>query len=89
MIKVVNRKVMFEDGAYKVIKYLVIVFIPAVSTLYFALSVIWRLPDPNEVVGSLAALALFLGTLIHLSSVNYNNSPAAHDVHRGKKRQVR
>lgn len=79
MIKVVNNKVMLEDGAYAFGKKAVQVFIPALSTLYFTLATIWKLPDASEVVGSLAALAVFLGVALHLSSTQYDASGAAHD----------
>lgn len=57
---------------YARLKWLVLIFIPAFSSLYFSLgAVIPGLPASGQVVGVLALLATFLGLLLGLSSTNF------------------
>lgn len=57
---------------YDVLKWIALVFLPALGTLYFALSGIWNLPYGEEVVGTIMAIDTFLGALIGISNINYN-----------------
>jgi hypothetical protein len=52
------------------------IFLPAVSTLYFALGNIWGFPYVTEVIGSIAALSAFLGVILGISTKAYNTSDA-------------
>ena len=64
---------------YDFLKKVVTIVLPAISSAYFALAQIWDFPNPEKVVGTLAILTTFLGTLIGISTVKYNNSPDAFD----------
>jgi len=55
-------------------KWIVGILLPAIGTLYFALAGSWNLPRPEDVIGTLAAVATFLGVITGISSLNYNNS---------------
>lgn len=46
--------------------------LPGTGTLYFTLSTIWGFPYGEEVVGSIAALTVFFGMLLGISSHQYN-----------------
>lgn len=70
---------LFNNSTYNILKKLVQIVIPAVSSLYFGLSQIWGLPWGEEIVGTLALLATFLGVLLGISTNKYNNSPDAYD----------
>lgn len=59
------------DRIYDVLKWLVMIVLPATSTLYFALSGIWGWPYAEEVVGTLAAITTFLGALLGISAAQY------------------
>lgn len=74
-----NGKTMLADKVYSVGKKVVQLVLPAGATLYFALSQIWHLPDGTKVIGSIAALATFLGVTLHISSAQYDASGAAYD----------
>ena len=50
------------------------IVLPAVGTLYFALSGIWGLPYGEQIVGTVTAVDAFLGALLKISSDNYYNS---------------
>src|SRR5436190_14293223 len=79
MFKTVNGKTMLEDGIYAFGKKAVQIYIPALSTLYFTLGGIWNLPAVTQVIGTLAAIAVFLGVVLGISSAQFDASGAAHD----------
>lgn len=63
-----------NNRLYDVLKYIAQIVLPALGALYFGLAKIWGLPYGTEVVGTIAVLDTFLGTLLGLSSMNYNKS---------------
>ena len=63
-----------NNKLYDVLKYIAQIVLPALATLYFALSKIWGLPYGEEIVGTISAIDVFLGALLGLSSMNYNKS---------------
>ena len=62
---------MLSNKAYDILKYLVTIVLPAVATLYFALSSIWGFPYCEQIVGTIACIETFIGSLIGISSVQY------------------
>lgn len=64
------------NRAYDALKWVALILLPAVSMLYLAMADVWNLPFGTEVVGSLAALALFLATLLGISTNTFKvNNP--------------
>ena len=61
-----------SNGAYDVLKWIAQILLPALGTLYFALSKIWGLPYAAEVVGTITAIDTFLGAILGISTVRYN-----------------
>lgn len=61
-----------NDKVYDVLKWIALYLLPAIGTLYFALSGIWNLPFGEEVVGTITAVDTFLGVLLGISTANYN-----------------
>lgn len=61
-----------NNKVYDVLKYIAQIVLPALATLYFALSKIWGLPYGEEIVGTISAIDVFLGALLGISSMNYN-----------------
>ena len=59
------------DRMYDVMKWIAMVVLPALGTLYFALAGIWGFPYGEEVVGTITAIDAFLGALLGVSTVNY------------------
>ena len=59
------------DKYYDFLKWVAQYLLPALGTLYFALSTIWGLPYGEQVVGTVTALDAFLGVILGLSSVKY------------------
>lgn len=66
---------LLSNKAYDRLKWVVLVFLPAFGALYFGLAALWGLPKADEVVGTCAILATFLGALIKVGDRTYNNSP--------------
>lgn len=61
-----------SNSVYNVLKYIALVALPALGTLYFTLSQIWGLPYGEQVVGTIAAIDTFLGALLGISTKKYN-----------------
>lgn len=61
-----------SNKVYNILKPTVTVVLPAIQTLYFALATIWGLPNAEQVVGTIAAVNLFLGAFVGLGSKTYN-----------------
>lgn len=67
---------MVTGKLYNWLKFLALVVLPALGTLYFTLAAIWGLPAAEQVVGTIVALDTFLGVILQISSTNYNSSSA-------------
>jgi len=65
---------MLNNRIYDVLKYIAQIVLPAIATLYFALSQIWGLPYGEEIVGTITAVDCFLGALLGISNVQYKKS---------------
>lgn len=61
----------FSNSMYDILKYIAQIVLPAVATLYFALSQIWGLPFGEEIVGTITAIDCFLGALLGISTAQY------------------
>lgn len=59
---------------YDVLKYIALIVLPALGTLYFALAGIWGLPYGEQVVGTITAMDTCLGALLGLSAYKYNKN---------------
>lgn len=70
---------MLSKNAYNNFKFLVTVVLPGLSTLYFTLGTIYDWPNVEQVVGTFAAVATFLGLLLKHSSTVYDKSDAKYD----------
>lgn len=60
------------NKVYDVIKWLTMIVLPALGTLYFALSGIWGFPYGEQIVGTITALVTFFGVVLGISTKNYN-----------------
>ena len=61
-----------KNKTYDILKWIALYLLPALGTLYFALSGIWGLPYGEQVVGTITAADTFLGVLLGISSATYN-----------------
>lgn len=60
-----------SSKVYDVLKFICQILLPAIGTLYFALSRIWNFPLAEEVVGTITAVDAFLGAILGISSMQY------------------
>ena len=65
-----------SNKTYDVLKWIAMVVLPAIGTLYFALASIWGFPYAEEIVGTITAIDTFLGVLLGISSAKYNKTKA-------------
>ena len=72
-----------SNSVYDVLKFLCTILLPACGTLYFALARIWDLPLAEEIVGTLSAIAVFIGAIIGISSMSYNKEQQPPDEDNG------
>lgn len=61
-----------SNKTYDILKFLTTVLLPALGTLYFALSSIWNFPYGEQVVGTITAIVTFFGAILGISTKNYN-----------------
>ena len=71
---------MMSNKLYDVLKYVAQIGLPAVGTLYYALSAIWGLPYGEQIVGTITAVDTFLGTLLMISSSAYRKENDDGDI---------
>lgn len=63
-----------SNRLYDILKFVAQILLPALGTLYYALSELWGWPYAKEVVGTITAVDAFMGALLGLSSVQYNKA---------------
>ena len=60
------------DKLYDVLKWLCILGLPALTSLYSTLAGIWGLPFAAQIPQTISAIGLAIGTVIGVSSAEYN-----------------
>lgn len=60
-----------NNKTYDTLKWVALYLLPALGTLYFALSGIWGFPYGEQVVGTITAIDTFLGVILGISTNNY------------------
>ena len=63
-----------SNKMYDVLKWIALIGLPAIGTLYFALSGIWGFPYAEQVVGTITAGDTFLGAVLGISSAQYKKT---------------
>lgn len=66
-----------SNKTYDIFKWIAQYLLPALATLYFAVSQIWGLPYGEQIVGTITAVDTFLGVLLGISTANYNKQIGA------------
>ena len=61
-----------NDKTYNILKWIALVVLPAVGTLYTTLAVIWGLPYGEEIAGTVLAVDTALGAILGISTMKYN-----------------
>lgn len=63
-----------NNKVYDILKYMALVVFDAIGIAYKGLAEIWDLPYGNEIMMTCSILAIFVGTLIGISSHKYNKT---------------
>ena len=63
---------MLGNKAYDILKWTVLIAIPALTTAYVGLSGVWGWPYAEEVAKTAAAACTLLGSLLGISTAEYN-----------------
>ena len=61
-----------SDKVYDVLKWIVMIVIPALATAYVGLAAIWGFPYADEVAKTTAVVCTLLGALLGISTAQYN-----------------
>lgn len=65
-------KTILSDKVYDILKWVALILLPALGTLYFGLAGIWGFPYGEQVVGTITVIDTFLGAILGISTVQYN-----------------
>ena len=60
------------DHVYDVLKWLVVIVLPAIGAAYTGLSQIWSLPYAAEIPATITVVCTFLGAVLCISTAQYN-----------------
>ena len=61
-----------NDKLYDILKWLVIIVLPACATLYAALASVWGWPFSEQITTTITAVDTFLGAVLCISSASYH-----------------
>lgn len=61
-----------NDKVYDILKWIAMILLPAIATLYFTLASIWGLPYAEQIVGTITGIDTFLGVILGITSSQYN-----------------
>lgn len=62
-----------SNEMYDILKWIALILLPALGTLYFAIAGIWGLPYGEQIVGTITAIDAFLGAVLQISTDAYYN----------------
>ena len=60
------------NKVYDILKWIVMIVIPALATAYVGLAAIWGFPYADEVAKTAAVICTLLGALLGISTAQYN-----------------
>lgn len=61
-----------SNRVYNFLKWIAMIVLPALATLYLGLSNVWGLPYGEEVSTTITLINTFLGTVLMISTNQYN-----------------
>lgn len=63
-----------SNKMYDVLKWVVIIVLPAIAALYSGLAGIWGWPYAEEIVSTISCITVFLGAVLGFSTLQYKYS---------------
>ena len=64
--------VKLPNKVYDVLKWIVIIVLPAIGAAYTGLSQIWTLPYSSQIPATITVICTFLGAVLCISTAEYN-----------------
>lgn len=64
----------FENRVYDTLKWIAMLFLPALATAIRVIFAIWNIPYGEEIAATIVAIDAFLGACLGISNIKYNNS---------------
>jgi len=61
-----------NNSLYDVLKWIAILFLPALAILIKTVFAIWQIPLGDQISATIIAIQVFLGAILGVSSLNYN-----------------
>ena len=65
-----------SNKLFDVLKWVAILFLPALAILIRTVFAIWKIPYGEEISSTIVALQVFLGAILGVSTLNYNKESA-------------
>lgn len=66
-----------SNKTYDILKWIVTIFLPALTTLWLTLAGIWGFPYAEAIGATLGAITVFLGALLGIESIKYKITNSA------------
>ena len=73
-------KIKLNDVAYDLLKWITMIMIPALTTAYVGFAAIWGWPYSTEIAKTSAVVCTLLGTLLGISTAEYNKGDKGGDA---------
>lgn len=61
-----------SNKAYDILKWVVVIVIPALTTAYVGLAAVWGFPYAEPIAKTSAIVCTLLGAILGISTINYN-----------------
>lgn len=61
-----------NDRVYDVLKWVAMLFLPALAVLVKTVFAVWKIPFGDEISTTIMALDAFLGAILGISTIQYN-----------------
>lgn len=68
-----------SNSTYDILKWIVMIVIPALTTAYVGLAAIWGFPYAEEIAKTSAVICTLLGALLGISTAQYNKDMGKHE----------
>lgn len=71
-----------SNKVYNVLKWVALICLPAITTFWLTISMIWDIPYGEAIGATITAIATLIGSLIGISTSSYNK--AKENIDNGK-----
>ena len=68
-----------SNKVYNVLKWIAMIVLPALASLYMGLAALWHLPYGEEIAGTITLVDTFLGAVLMISTSQYNKKVLTND----------